>query len=72
MATRTATEFSPLLTTREAAARLRVSTDFLNTLALRGEIQSVKLGPPPGKRGGRRLFPTSEVEAWIARHLKAE
>jgi len=72
MATQVPTEFGPLLTTREAAARMRVSRDFLTNLALREEIPSVKLGPPPGQRGGRRLFPASEIEAWIGRHLRAE
>jgi len=65
------TNIGPLLTTREAAARMRVSIDYLVILALRGEIESVKLGTPPGQRGGKRLFPASEVEAWIARHLRA-
>ena len=60
-----------LLTTKEAAARMRVSVDYLVTLALRGEVASLKLGTRPGQRGGRRLFPESEIEGWIARHLRA-
>jgi len=59
-----------LLTTKEAAARMRVSTDWLTTQALRGGIASVKIGSPVGKRGGRRLFPESEIECWLSRNLK--
>jgi len=65
-------DVGPLLTTREAAGRMRVSRDFLTTIALRGELQSVKLGTRPGQRGGRRLFPQSEVDGWIAKRLRAE
>lgn len=64
-------DIGPLLTTREAAARMRVSVDYLLTLALRGEIASVKIGTRPGCRGGRRLFPESEVNAWLTRNLRA-
>ncbi len=60
-----------LLTTKEAAARMRVSVDYLIRLALRGEVASLKLGTRPGQRAGRRLFPESEIEGWIARHLRA-
>jgi excisionase family DNA binding protein len=67
MATR---DVGPLLTTREAAERMRVSRDFLTTIALRGELASVKLGTRPGQRGGRRLFPLSEVDGWIAKRLR--
>ena len=59
-----------LLTTKEAAARMRVSTDWLTNRALRGDIASVKIGSPVGKRGGRRLFPESEIEGWLSRNLK--
>lgn len=59
-----------LLTTKEAAARMRVSTDFLTTLALQGKIASIKIGTRPGRRGGRRLFPESEVNGWLLRNLK--
>ena len=68
MATR---DIGALLTTKEAAARMRVSVDYLVTLALRGEIPSIKLGTLPGKRGGRRLFPESEVNGWLARNLRS-
>ncbi len=63
-------DFGTLLTTKEAAARMRVSVDYLVTLALRGEIASIKLGTKPGQRGGRRLFPESEINAWLARNLR--
>lgn len=59
-----------LMTTREAAARMRVSTDWLTTRALLGDIASVKIGTATGKRGGRRLFPESEIESWLSRNLK--
>ena len=62
-------DIGPLLTTKEAAARLRMSTDYLIGLALRGEIPSIKLGSRPGQKGGRRLFPESEVAAWVLRNL---
>lgn len=58
-----------LFTTKEAAARMRVSTDWLIVKAKTGEIASVKIGTPEGVRGGRRLFPESAIEAWLSRHL---
>ncbi|MBP7127398.1 helix-turn-helix domain-containing protein [Myxococcota bacterium] len=72
MATQATTDIGTLLTSKEAAARMRVSVDYLLGLALRGEVQSVKIGSRPGQRGGRRLFPESEVNGWIARNLRAE
>ena len=60
-----------LLTTKEAAARMRVSTDWLTTRALRGDIASVKIGSAVGRRGGRRLFPESEIEGWLERNITA-
>ena len=59
-----------LLTTREVAQRIRMSPDFVTHLALTGEIASVKVGTRPGQRGGRRLFPESEIESWLARNLR--
>ncbi len=70
-ATQDPKDIGPLLTTKEAAARLRVSTDYLIGLALRGEIASIKLGSRPGQRGGRRLFPESEINGWLVRHVRA-
>jgi len=72
MAVNTPQEIGALLTTKEAAARMRVSIDYLVTIALRGEIASIKLGTRPGQRGGRRLFPESEINAWLARHMRNE
>ena len=66
----TTKDIGPMLTTKEAAARMRVSVEYLMTLALRGEIASIKIGTKPGQRGGRRLFPESEINAWLARHLR--
>ena len=63
-------QIGALLTTKEAAARMRVSVDYLVTLALRGEVASIKLGTRPGARGGRRLFPESEINGWLARNLR--
>lgn len=65
------TTIGPLLTTREAATRLRVSTDYLLTLALRGEVASLKVGTRAGQRGGKRLYPESEIERWLSEHLRA-
>lgn len=64
-------EIGELFTTKEAAARMRISTDTLTVMALRGDIPSIKLGTRRGQRGGRRLFPVAEVEAWLQRNLKA-
>lgn len=61
-----------LMTTREAAARMRLSPYTVTVLALRGELASVKVGSAPGRRGGRRLFPVSEVEGWLSRRLRYE
>lgn len=66
MATRHQAELGPLMTTREVAARLRVSQDHVVRLALRGELPSLKVGSRPGQRGGRRLFLARDVDAWIA------
>lgn len=62
-------DIGPLLTSHEAAARMRVSRDYLLTLALRGEIASIKIGTRPGCRGGRRLFPAAEIDRWIGSRL---
>lgn len=72
METQAPRAIGPLLTTREAAMRMRVSRDYLINLALRGEIASIKLGTRPGERGGRRLFPASEIDDWVGRNLRAE
>lgn len=58
-----------LLTTKEAAARMRVSTDWLVRQAMSGEIASIKIGSAVGICGGRRLFPESEIEGWLERNL---
>ena len=71
MTTQTPKDIGALLTTKEAAARMRVSVDYLVTIALRGELASIKLGTRPGQCGGRRLFPESEVNAWLARNLRS-
>ena len=60
-----------LLTTKEAAARMRVSADWLTTQAQCGRIASIKIGTRPGQRGGRRLFPESEIEGWLSRNLRS-
>lgn len=72
MANESDTGFGALLTTREASARMRVSVDYLVKLALKGASRSVKLGTAPGRCGGRRLFPAVEIDAWVARNLRAE
>lgn len=63
--------FGALLSLKDAAPRMGVSVWHLRDLCLRGEIQSVKIGSRPGVRGGRRLVPESEINAWISRHLRA-
>ena len=71
MAVQPPKDIGPLLTTKEAAVRMRISVDYLVTIALRGELASIKIGTAPGKRGGRRLFPESEVDAWLAGRLRS-
>jgi len=71
MASSKTSDFGRMLTVKEAAPIAGVSSDYLRDLCLRGEIQSVKIGTRPGKRGGRRLIPESEVQNWIARNLRA-
>lgn len=65
-------DYGRLVPLPEAAERLGVSVCHLRDLCLRGEMASVKIGTRPGKRGGRRLIPESELSAWVARNLRAE
>lgn len=65
-------ELGELLTTKQAAARMKVSADYLNKLALQGKIKTIKIGSLPGVRGGRRIYPESEVNKWLSQNLKAE
>jgi len=44
-----------LLTVKEAAARLRCSSDFVRNLALRREIEALKVSGKRGRQGGRYL-----------------
>lgn len=64
-------ELGNLLTTKEAAEKMHVSTDYLNNLALQGKIKSIKIGSLPGIRGGRRIYPESEVNKWLLQNLRA-
>ena len=65
-------DFGAMLPTKEAAVRMGISIWHLRDLCLRGEMSSVKIGSRPGQRGGRRLIPECEINAWIARNLRAE
>jgi excisionase family DNA binding protein len=51
----------PLLSTKDAAARLGLAADTLKRLARRGEIPSVKLGKV-------RRFEPPVIRAYIASH----
>ncbi len=51
----------PLLTTKDAAARVGLSVDTLKRLARRGEIASIKLGKV-------RRFEPAVIRAYIAQH----
>lgn len=64
-------EYGRLLTMLEAADRMRLSVWTLRRMALRGEIQSCKVGSPPGRKGGKRLVPELEVSNWIERNLRS-
>ena len=64
--------YGVLLPLSVAAARLGVSVWHLRDLCRKGAISSVKIGSRRGQRGGRRLIPESEINAWIARNLRAE
>ena len=54
-----------LLTYRELRTRLRCSQTTAETLARKGLIASVEVGVPGSKRP-RRMFRSSDVEAFIA------
>ncbi len=68
--TRESQDYGAMLPLKQAAARLGISVWHARDLCLRGEIASVKLGTRPGKRGGRRLIPESEINAFIERNLR--
>ena len=61
-------EIDPLLTYRELRQKLRCSQTTAETLARTGAIPSVPVGEP-GSRKPRRLFRTSDVDAYIARNV---
>ena len=66
------TRYGVLLPLSAAAVRMGVSVWHLRDLCLKGSIASIKIGSKRGQRGGRRLIPESEIDAWIARNLRAE
>lgn len=65
------TSFGAVLSLREAATRCGVSVWHFREMCRRGEIGSIKIGSGRGQRGGRRLIPESEINAWIQRNLQA-
>lgn len=58
-------EHSQLLTYRDLRRRLRISQKTAETLALTGQIRSVRIGAP-GSKNPRRMFRPEDVDAYLA------